>query len=58
MGLEGECRIDDVRPMRLHHLGRLIATVTLFLIASLVVIGLLALRYSKKFRARLFYQDC
>lgn len=58
MPLEGECRIEDVRPMKMLSVCRLILTVSLFLLATLVVIGLLVLRYSKKFRARLLYNDC
>jgi hypothetical protein len=58
MPLEGECRIEDVRPLKRLPLWRLIPTLLFFLLGTLVVIGLLALRYSKKFRSRILYDDC
>lgn len=44
--------------MKLLPWWRLIPTVFLFLLGSLVVLGLLALRYSKRLRAWLFYNYC
>lgn len=58
MPLEGECRIEDVRPMQRLSMARLILTLVGFLLGTLFVIGLLALRYSKRLRARLLYNDC
>ena len=56
--LEGECRIVQVQPMKRLPMWRLILTWVFFLLGTLIVVGLLVLRYSKKFRAKLLYDNC
>lgn len=57
MALQGECKIQTIHPLERPPWYILIPKVLMFFICTLLVIGLLIIRYSKKVRRWLLYRD-